>query len=69
MPLQPTEVKNPSSNQEDSQDQEEEQTEAPVGRGRTSRELRQILRDAETSSESQGIVKGSENSQTGIRHY
>jgi len=45
-PLQPTKVKNSSSEQEDSQD-EEEQTEAPAGRGRTSRELRQILRDAE----------------------
>lgn len=47
MPLQPTEVKNPSSNQEDSQDEEEEQIEALVGRGRTRREFRQILRDVE----------------------
>jgi len=47
MPLQSTEVKNPSSRQEDSQDEEEERTEAPNSRGRTSRELRQILRDAE----------------------
>eukprot|EP00253_Pinus_taeda_P032184 PITA_32184 len=46
MPLQPTEVKNSSSNQEDSQDEEEEQTEALADRGRTSRELRQILHDA-----------------------
>eukprot|EP00253_Pinus_taeda_P034481 PITA_34481 len=45
-PLQPTKVKNSSSGQEDSQD-EEEQTEAFVGKGRTSRELSQILRDAE----------------------
>eukprot|EP00253_Pinus_taeda_P012244 PITA_12244 len=44
--LQPTEVKNSSSGQEDSED-EEKLTEAPTGRGRTSRELRQILRDAE----------------------
>jgi len=46
-PLQPTEVKNSSSRQEDSQDEEEERTEAPAGKGRTSRELHQILRDAE----------------------
>ena len=46
-PLQPKEVKNSSSGQEDSQDVEEELIEAPAGRGRTSRELRQILRDAE----------------------
>ena len=45
-PLQPIEVKNSSSDQEDSQN-EEELTEAPVGRGRTSKELRQILCDAE----------------------
>eukprot|EP00253_Pinus_taeda_P003433 PITA_03433 len=44
-PLQPTEVKNSSSGREDSQDVEEEQTEAPAGRGRISRELRKILRD------------------------
>ena len=46
-PLQSTKVKNSSSEQEDSQDEEEEQKKAPTGRGRTSRELRQILRDAE----------------------
>ena len=46
MPLQPMEVKNSSSGQEDSQD-EEELTEKTAGRGRTSRELCQILRDAE----------------------
>jgi len=45
-PLQPTEEKNSSLGQEESQD-EEELTEAPARRGRTSRELRQILRDAE----------------------
>eukprot|EP00253_Pinus_taeda_P006683 PITA_06683 len=32
---------------EDSQDEEEEQTKAPAGKGRTSRELRQILQDVE----------------------
>ena len=47
MPLQPTEVKNPSSDQDDSQDEEEERTEALVGRGRTSREVCQILCDVE----------------------
>ena len=47
MPLQPTEVKNPSSGQEDSQDEEEERIEALASRGRTSKELHQILRDAE----------------------
>ena len=47
MPLQLTKVKNPSSDQEDSQDKEEEQTEAPIGRRRTSREIRQIPRDVE----------------------
>jgi len=36
-PLQPTEVKNCSSGQEDSQNEEEELIEAPVGRGKTSR--------------------------------
>ncbi len=46
MPLQPTEVKNSSSGQEDSRD-EEERTEAPTGRGKTNKELHQILRDAE----------------------
>lgn len=46
-PLQATEVKNSSSGQEDSQDEEEERTEAPIGRGRTGRELRQTLRVAE----------------------
>eukprot|EP00253_Pinus_taeda_P003147 PITA_03147 len=44
-PLQPTKVKNSSSDQEDSHD-EEELTKAPTGRGRTSKELHQILRDA-----------------------
>jgi len=43
--LQPTEVKNSSSNREESQ--EEELTEAPATKGRMSREFRQILRDAE----------------------
>ena len=47
MPLQPTEVKNSSLGQEDSQDEEQEQTEAPTGRGRTSKELCQIMCDAE----------------------
>ena len=41
-PLQPTEEKNSSSGQEESQDVEE-LTEALAGRGRTSRELHQIL--------------------------
>ena len=40
-------MKNPSLDQENSQDGEEEQTKAPVDRGRTSGELHQILRDAE----------------------
>ena len=43
MPLQPKEVKNSSSGQEDSHDEEEQRTEALAGRGRTSKELRQIL--------------------------
>eukprot|EP00253_Pinus_taeda_P014500 PITA_14500 len=45
-PLQPTEEKNYSSGQGESRE-EEELTEPPAGRGRTSRELHQILRDAE----------------------
>lgn len=45
-PLQPMEENNSSSGQEESQD-EEELTEAPAGRGRMSKELRQILQDAE----------------------
>lgn len=45
-PLQPTEVKNSSLGKEDSQDQEEELTEAPASRGKIRRELRQILQDA-----------------------
>jgi len=45
-PLQPMEVKISSSDQEDSQD-DEELTEASAGIGRTSKEICQILQDAE----------------------
>ncbi len=45
-PLQPAKAKNSSSKQEESQE-EEELIEAPATKGRTGREVRQILLDAE----------------------
>eukprot|EP00253_Pinus_taeda_P030424 PITA_30424 len=58
------EVKNPSSEREDSQDEEEEKTEALVGRGKTNRELRQILCDAKNFIREPRYSKRNENSQT-----